>query len=54
MKSTGLGDDINKFTTVTGIKSIVDRVSEGLNIPCGCAARQEWFNKKFPYKQNGI
>ena len=43
MKSTGLGDDIHKFTTVTGIKSIVDRVSEGLNIPCGCAARQEWY-----------
>jgi hypothetical protein len=25
-------------------------VSKGLNIPCGCNNRQEWFNKKFPYK----
>ena len=54
MKSRGLGDDIEKFTTVTGIKSVVDRVSEGLNIPGGCSARKEWFNKKFPYRPNGV
>ena len=36
MKSRGLGDDIAKFTKATGIKTIVDRVSEGLNINCGC------------------
>ena len=49
MRSTGLGDDIEKFTKATGIKKVVDTVSKGLNIPCGCAARKEWFNKKFPY-----
>ncbi|MCP4991769.1 MAG: hypothetical protein GY928_38625 [Colwellia sp.] len=49
MRSIGLGDDIEKFTKATGIKNVVEKVSEGLNIPCGCSARKEWFNKKFPY-----
>ena len=53
MKSQGLGDSIEKFTTKTGIKTIVDKVSEGLNIPCGCQQRKEALNKMFPYK-NGI
>ena len=47
MKSKGLGDSIEKFTKATGVKTVVDRVAEGLNIPCGCSA--QWFNKKFPY-----
>jgi len=50
MKSTGLGDDIEKFTKATGIKKVVDTVSKGLNIPCGCAARKGALNKMFPYK----
>ncbi len=49
MESRGLGDSIAKFTEKTGIKTIVDRVSDGLNLPCGCNNRQEWFNEKFPY-----
>ena len=49
MKSKGLGDDIEKFTKATRVKNVVDIVAEGLNIPCGCSARKEWFNKKFPY-----
>jgi hypothetical protein len=52
MKSRGLGDSIHKFTTKTGIKTIVDKVSEGLNIPCGCEARREALNKAVPYKMN--
>ena len=51
MKSKGLGDDIEKFTKATGIKSVVDKVSEGLNIPCGCEGRKEALNKLFPYKK---
>jgi len=51
MQSRGLGDDIEKFTKATGIKNVVDKVAEGLNIPCGCSARKECFNKKFPNKQ---
>ena len=50
MESRGLGDSIAKFTKATGIKSVVDHVSNGLNIPCGCKARQEALNKIVPYK----
>jgi hypothetical protein len=54
MKSRGFGDDIARFTQKTGIKSIVDRVSEGLNVPCGCEGRQEALNMLFPKKyKNG-
>ena len=49
MKPRGFGDTIANFTKKTGIKTVVDRMSDGLNIPCGCAERQEWFNKKIPY-----
>ena len=49
MKSRGLGDSIEKFTKATGVKTVVDKVAEGLNIPCGWSARKEWFNKKVPY-----
>jgi hypothetical protein len=51
MKSRGLGDDVAKFTKKTGIKTIVDKVSQGLNIPCGCEGRQDALNKLFPYKK---
>ena len=50
MESRGLGDSIAKFTKATGIKRVVDRVSSGLNIPCGCEARQDALNKIVPYK----
>jgi len=50
MKSRGLGDDVAKFTQRTGIKSVVDRISSGLNVPCGCKKRQTTLNKMFPYK----
>ncbi len=50
MKSRGLGDSIEKFTKATGIKKVVDRVSEGLNIPCGCEGRRDALNILFPYK----
>ena len=51
MKSTGLGDDIEKFTKATGIKKMVDTMSRGLKIPCGCEARKGALNRMFPYKQ---
>ena len=52
MKSRGLGDDIEKVTKATGIKKLVDTVSQGLNIPCGCEGRKTFLNKMFPYKQD--
>tara|TARA_R110000851_G_scaffold169700_1_gene315865 strand:+ start:2777 stop:2932 length:156 start_codon:yes stop_codon:yes gene_type:complete len=51
MESQGLGDTVEKITKATGIKSLVDRVSEGLNIPCGCQQRKEKLNKILPYKK---
>jgi hypothetical protein len=50
MKSRGLGDKIESFTKATGIKKVVDKVSQGLNIPCGCQHRKEKLNKMFPGK----
>ena len=50
MKPKGLGDKIESFTKATGIKKIVDTVSQGLNIPCGCEARRQALNKAVPYK----
>ncbi len=50
MRSKGLGDSIEKFTRKTGIKGLVNKVSEGLNIPCGCEGRQKAMNTLFPYK----
>lgn len=49
MKSKGLGDTVHKITKATGIKTMVERVSEGLNIPCGCEARREALNRLVPY-----
>ena len=51
MESRGLGDSIAKFTKATGIKRVVDKVSSGLGIPCGCEARQRALNNMVPYKK---
>jgi hypothetical protein len=51
MKSRGLGDSIHKFTTATGIKAMVDKVSQGLNIPCGCEGRRQALNNLVPYNK---
>ena len=51
MKSKGLGDSIHKFTKATGIKTMVDTVSGGLNIPCGCDSRRNAMNMMFPYSR---
>ncbi len=50
MKSKGLGDSIEKITKKTGIKTMVDTMSKGLNIPCGCEGRREAMNALFPRK----
>ncbi len=50
MKSRGLGDDIEKITKATGIKKLVDTVSQGLNVPCGCEGRKTFLNEMFPGK----
>jgi len=50
-KDRGLGDTVERFTKAAGIKSMVDRVSDGLNIPCGCEGRKDALNKMFQYKK---
>jgi hypothetical protein len=52
MKSKGLGDSVEKITTVTGIKKVVDTVSKATGKECGCAKRKDTLNRMFPYKQD--
>ncbi len=52
MKSRGLGDTIEKFTKATGIKAVVDKVSEATGKPCGCGQRRDTLNRVFPYQNN--
>jgi hypothetical protein len=47
-QSKGLGDTIEKITTATGIKAVVDSLFDD----CGCDKRKEILNKMFPYKVN--
>jgi|TARA_B100000780_G_scaffold274408_1_gene239392 hypothetical protein len=49
MESTGLGDTIEKITTATGIKRVVEAVASVTGKPCGCSKRKEKLNEVFPY-----
>jgi hypothetical protein len=52
MKSKGLGDTVEKFTTATGIKSLTELASSAFGIKdCGCDKRKSWLNKQFPYNK---
>jgi hypothetical protein len=50
--SKGLGDSVEKFTTATGIKKVVDKVSQVTGKDCGCAQKRDTLNRVFPYKRN--
>jgi len=52
MKSKGLGDTIEKITKATGIKKVVEAVSEATGKDCGCAKRRDALNRAFPYQIN--
>ena len=47
-QSKGFGDTSEKITTATGIKALVDWVTEE---DCGCSERRDALNKLFPYKK---
>ena len=49
--SRGLGDSIEKFTKATGIKKVVDKISEVTGKDCGCGSRKEKLNNLVPYKK---
>ena len=39
-----LGDRIEKITTATGIKTVVDKVAKATNKDCGCSKRKQALN----------
>ena len=50
-KPKGLGDTIEQITTATGIKTVVDKISEVTGIDCGCEERKELLNKIWTYRK---
>jgi hypothetical protein len=50
-QSKGLGDTIEKITTATGIKKVVNTVSKITGKDCGCNKRKDNLNRMFPYQQ---
>ena len=51
-QSKGLGDTIEKITTATGIKKVVETVAKATGKDCGCKKRRDALNRAFPYQQN--
>jgi len=50
--SKGLGDSIDKITSVIGIKKAVKTISKMTGKDCGCDDRREMLNKKYPWAKN--
>ena len=50
-KPKGLGDTIEQITTATGIKAVVDKISEVTGIDCGCEKNKELLNKIWKYRK---
>jgi hypothetical protein len=50
-KSRGLGDTVQKITTVTGIRKVVETVAKATGKDCGCNKRKEALNRAFPYQK---
>jgi hypothetical protein len=51
-ESKGLGDTIDKITTATGIKSVVNTVTKAVGVKdCGCNKRRQTLNNLFPYNK---
>ena len=51
-KSRGFGDSVEKFTTRTGIKKVVEKVSKAAGVEdCGCDERRDSLNRVFPFKK---
>jgi hypothetical protein len=49
-KDKGFGDTLARIFTVTGVKAVVEKVSEVTGTDCGCSQRQEALNELLPYK----
>ncbi len=44
----GFGDTVDRFTSATGIKSVVKKT---IGRKCGCENRRRKLNELFPYKK---
>lgn len=44
--SKGLGDDIKKITSATGLDQLTKRIAQILDEDCNCDKRQDWLNDK--------
>lgn len=44
MKSQGLGDTIEKITSATGIKYVVETIAKAVGEDCGCSGRKATMN----------
>jgi hypothetical protein len=51
IESKGLGDTVQKFTTATGIRKVVDTVAKAAGKDCGCGKRKDTLNRMFPYEK---
>jgi hypothetical protein len=50
-KLQGLGDLVELAAKVTGVKTVVDTVSEVTGKDCGCKKRKEALNRLMPFKK---
>lgn len=46
----GVGDTVARFTAASGLKSLVEGVKKLTGRSCGCTARQERWNARYPYQ----
>ena len=51
MDSRGLGDSIEKVTKATGVKKVVETISNTMGKDCGCGSRRDSLNRMFPYNK---
>ena len=49
--SRGLGDTIERFTRITGIKKLVENRAKKTGKPCNCGENRAALNRAIPYKQ---
>lgn len=49
---SGLGDVVEAAAKVTGVKAVVDKISEVTGKDCGCGKRKEALNKAVPFKKD--
>lgn len=50
-RSRGLGDTVEKITTATGVKKVVETVAKDAGKDCGCNKRKDALNRMFPYQK---